>query len=235
MLSKLINGLRALLRKSEVERELDEEVQFHLEKEIEEHVGRGMSSEEARRIALRSFGGVDQVKEECRDARGVRWLENIWQDLRYGIRMMVKAPGFTVVAVLALALGIGANTAIFSVVNAVLLRPAPFQNPDRIVLVRQSLPKLGWFDLSASAAEFLDYQEGNAVFSEIAGFTNQSLNLTGVGEPQRVEAERVSPSLFPLLGVPPLHGRTFSPEEDQPGSNNVVILSYGLWQRQFGF
>src|SRR5881394_839305 len=128
-------------------------------------------------------------------------MTTLWQDIRYGIRMLLKNPGVTFVVVLALALGIGANTAIFSVVNAVLLRPLPFQEPDRLVLVKESLPKLGWLDLSTAPAEFLDYREGNEVFSDIAAFTDQSLNLTGQGEPQRVQAARVSASLFPLLGV----------------------------------
>lgn len=161
-------------------------------------------------------------------------MPSLIKDLRYAVRSLLKRPGLTAIASITLALGIGANTAIFSIVNAVLLRPAPFQNPDRLVLVRESLPKLGWLNLAASPAEFLDYKEQNEVFSEIGAFTDQSLNLTGTGEPQRIQAERVSPSLFPLLGVQPLAGRTLAPEEDQLGKNNVAILSYGLWQRQFG-
>lgn len=161
-------------------------------------------------------------------------MEAILQDLRYGIRVLLNRPGFTAVAVLTLALGIGANTAIFSLVNAVLLRPLPFKNPDELVLIKESLPRLGWVDLSTAAGEFLDYKERNQVFEEMAGFTDQSLNLTGQGEPQRVQAARISASLFPLLGVEPSQGRVFTEQEDQPGSNNVVILSHKLWQRHFG-
>src|SRR5258706_6782211 len=161
-------------------------------------------------------------------------MQTFWQDLRYGTRILLKKPAFTAVAVLTLALGIGANTAVFSVVNSVLVRPLPYKNPERLALVRESLPKLGWNDLACSAAEFLDYQEGNHVFSEIAAFTDLSLNLTGQGEPLRVQAARVSAGLFPLLGVEPHRGRVFSPSEDQVGGGVVVILSYALWQSHFG-
>jgi putative ABC transport system permease protein len=162
-------------------------------------------------------------------------METLRQDMRYGLRMLMSKPGFTIVAALTLALGIGANTTIFSMVNAVLLRPLPYQSPDRLVLVQEDLPKLGWSQLSASPAEFLDYKEGNQVFSEIAAFKDLSLNLTGQGvEAQRVQVARVSANLFPLLGIEPLGGRGFSPEEDQVGSSNVAILSYKLWKARFG-
>jgi putative ABC transport system permease protein len=161
-------------------------------------------------------------------------MDTLLQDLRFSLRMLAKKPGFTVMAVVMLALGIGANTAIFSVVNAVLLRPLPYRSPDRLVLVKENLPKLGWSLLSASPAEFLDYKEGNEVLSEIAAFRDLSVNLTGQGEPLRIQAARVSSTLFPMLGVHPLYGRVFSPEEDQVGGNKVIILEYGLWQRHFG-
>ncbi|MFN7949876.1 MAG: ABC transporter permease [Blastocatellia bacterium] len=160
-------------------------------------------------------------------------MNTIWQDLRYGARMLRKQPGFTLIAVLTLALGIGAVAAIFSVVNAVLLRPLPFAQAERLALVKESLPKLGLAQLSAAPAEYLDYRAGNEVFTELAAFTDRSLNLTGQGEPQRVQAARVSASLFPLLGVEPVRGRIFRSEEDQPGNDDVVILSHGLWQRHF--
>lgn len=161
-------------------------------------------------------------------------MHTLWHDLRYSARTFLKTPGFTLIAVVMLSLGIGANTAIFSIVNAVLLRPLPYYEPERLMLVKESLPKVGWNLMSAAPAEFLDYQAGNEVFSDIAGFTAQRLNLTGQGEPQRVEIARVSPSLFPLLGARPLQGRTFLPEEDQTGRNDVVILSHDFWQRYFG-
>ena len=161
-------------------------------------------------------------------------MNQLSQDLRYGLRVLLQKPGFTAVAVLMLALGIGANTAIFTVVNSVLLRPLPYQDPDRLALVKESLPKLGWNMMSASPAEFLDYESGNEVFSDIAGFTDQNLTLTGQGDPLRIQAARVSASLFRVLGVQPLRGRAFSQEEDQVGNNNLVILSHALWQSHFG-
>jgi predicted permease len=161
-------------------------------------------------------------------------MQSLIQDLRYAVRLLKKRPGFTFVAVLTLALGIGACSAIFSIVNAVLLRPLPFKDPDGLVLVRENLPKLYGPAVNLSGAEFLDYRDGNNVFSETAGFTDFKVNLTGIGEPQRVPAARVSASFFPLLGVAPAVGRSFAADEDQPGRNDVVILSNAIWSTEFG-
>jgi putative ABC transport system permease protein len=155
-------------------------------------------------------------------------------DLRYAIRMLLKNPGFTAVAVSTLALGIGANAAIFSVVNAVLLRPLPYPEPDLLVVVRENMPKMRYFAGTVTAGQFLDYKVGNEVFSDIAAFNSFGVNLTGVGEPQHIQAARVSAGLFQLLGIVPFRGRGFLSEEDRTGSDQVMVLSYGLWQRQFG-
>ena len=233
MLKKLRVQLRALFFKSRMESELEEEVKFHLEKEIEQNMARGMSPEEARLAALRSFGGVERVKEESRDARGIRFLEEVRQDLRYGARMLLKQPGFTLIAVIMLALGIGANTAIFSVVNAVLLHPLPFRESDRLVMIRETrLPQFSEFGVSPG--NFLAWQKQNTVFERMVAFGTPSFNLVGVGDPEPIQGMRVTDGFFAMLGAQPHIGRDFLPEEDQPGRGNVVILSYGLWQRRFG-
>jgi predicted permease len=159
-------------------------------------------------------------------------MQTVWQDVRYGIRMLGKAPGFTTVAVIVLALGIGANTAIFSVVNSVLLRPLPFKDPGRIVFVNKIAAK---GELAGvEGREFLDWQKQNETFEQIAAYTDNNFNLSGIGEPERVSCAQVSASLFPLFGVRPLIGRAFLPEEDRPGHNQVAVISRGLWQRRFG-
>jgi putative ABC transport system permease protein len=161
-------------------------------------------------------------------------MRTLLQDLRHGARMLSKNPGFTLIAALTLGLGIGAVVAIFSVVDAVLLRPLPYKEPERIALVQQSMPKIGWSFGGVSAPEMLDYIAGNESFAEMAGYGVVNLNLTGEREPRRIDVARVSHGLFPLLGVAPLLGRGFSPEEDEVGRNRVVALSEGLWRKHFG-
>jgi putative ABC transport system permease protein len=226
--------LRALLSRGAVERDIDDELRSHLEMVAEENVRRGMTPEDARRAALESFGDVTRVKEAARDVRGGGIVETVIQDVRFGVRMMIKNPTFTVVAVIALALGIGANSAIFSVVNTVLLRPLPYKDPDRLVMVWEDDSRHGYPRDTPAAANYIDWRDQNRVFEGMAAMTDQSFNLTGSGEPERIDGQRVSANLFPLLGVEPQLGRAFVPEEDQPGANHVVILSHGLWQRRFG-
>ena len=161
-------------------------------------------------------------------------MERLWQDVRYGVRMLVKSPGFTLVAVLALALGIGANTAIFSLVNALLLRPLPYKDPQRIVMLWESNRTRNNTRNVIAPADFLDWQEQSQSFEQMAQFVDMRFNLTGTGEPEEIPAQAVSTNLFSLLGVEPIKGRTFLPEESEPGKDQVVILSYDLWQRRFG-
>jgi predicted permease len=161
-------------------------------------------------------------------------MQIFWQDLRYAIRTLLKKPGFTAVVLIVLGLGIGANTAIFSIVNAVLLRPLPYTDPDRLVMIHEHLPKLFGPAVNLSGAEFLDYRDGNTVFAQSAAFTDIKVNLTGANDTQRVQGARVSASFFPTLGVAPALGRGFLTQEDQPGPNHVVVLSDGLWRTQFG-
>ncbi len=211
-----------------------ESLRQHLEGLIERNQAAGMSPEEARNEALRQFGGVEQVKESARDERVWMWPAEFWQDLRYGLRMLVKNPGFTIVAVTALALGIGASSAIFSVVNTVLLRPLPYKSPDELVMLSGDATHQGFPRNTPPPANFLDWRAQNTVFTGMASMAEQSFNLTGTGEPERLDGERVSANLFSLLGVEPQLGRTFRPEEDQTGKGCAVILSHGLWQRRFG-
>jgi putative ABC transport system permease protein len=234
MLNRLRLRLRALFRKAQMERELEEELRFHLEKEVEQNMARGMNAEEAGLAALRTFGGVERVKEESRDSRGVRFLEELWQDLRYGARLLAKNPGFAAVAVLTLGLGIGANTAIFSVVNAVLLRPLPFESPDQLVMIWQSNPQRGILQDLVSPPNLHDWQQQSHTFRQIAAFNPRGFGLTGTGEPEHLPGTFVSVELFPMLGANPLLGRNFLPDEGRPGGNRAVIISFALWQRRFG-
>src|SRR5438270_2423553 len=159
-------------------------------------------------------------------------MESLIKDIRYGVRMLTRNPAFTVVAVIALALGIGANAAIFSVVNAVLLRPLPYDDPDRLMMIRETkLPQFPEF--SVSPGNFLDWQKQNTVFEPLVAINATSFNLVEGGEPERLQGQRVTDGFLAMFGVQPQIGRGFLPEEDQPGHNFVVILSYGLWQRRF--
>ena len=234
MLSKLMTRLRALLNKPEMERELDEELRYHVERQTEQNIRLGMPSVEARQSALKSFGGVEQAKERSRDARGVRWLENFWQDIRFGARGLLNRPGFTLIAVITLALGVGANSVIFSFFNGILLRPLPFQQPARLVLLDEIATNRGGASLGVSWPNYLDWRAQNQVFSDLGGYQDITFTLTGVGDAEELPGVMASDRLFELLGVAPQLGRTFTPEENQPAHHRVVIISHGLWQRRFG-
>ncbi|MBO0727170.1 MAG: ABC transporter permease, partial [Blastocatellia bacterium] len=235
MLSRLKTALRALLRRSQAESDLEEELRYHIERQAEQNIRLGMNPAEARCAARKDFGGVEQAKERSRDARGMRWIEELWQDLRYGGRMLLKNPGFTLVAGVTLALGIGANTAVFSVINAVLLRPLPYRNADGLVMVWGNLLALGMERMGARAAEYDDYRRQTQIFSETAAFENLSFNLSEAGgDPERIAGARVTASLFPMLGAGVAAGRLFTTDNEQVGSDQVVIISHGLWRRRFG-
>ena len=222
-------------RKNRADREMEAELHFHLERQIEDNIKRGMKPTEARFAALRSFGGVEQVKEECRDAHGLRWLDRLWQDLSYAARGLRNSPGFTAVAVITLALGIGANTAIFSLVNAVLWRPVPgITEPDRLVQVGGSSGTNSW-NMNVSYPNYKDWRDQNQVFSHLAAYKNVTLSLSTDDVSDRIPGAMVSANYFEALGVRAFAGRTFLPEEDLiPGSCPVAILGYGLWKRGFG-
>jgi len=234
MLDKVRRRLRALLRRRAVEQELDEELRFHIEKEAERNVARGMSPDEALRVALARFGRFDNIKEECRDARGVRPVEEMWQDLRYGARKLRKSPGFTLVAVMTLALGIGANTAIFSVVNAVLLRPLPFDEPAQLVRVFGTNARRSSFSRPHSYPNFSDLRGQSETFETMAAYSSESAALSGDEAPEQISGVIASGDIFRVLRAKPLLGRLLGAEDEQPGRPRVVVISHGLWQRRFG-
>jgi putative ABC transport system permease protein len=227
--------LRSLFKRGRVEQELSEELRFHLEKLIEANAAKGMTSGETRCAALRELGGMEQIKEECRQMRRVNYIENFLQDVRYGLRQLRQRPGFTAVAVLTLVLGIGANTAVFSLVDTILLRPLPYRNPEGLVVVSETVPQMGGdTEIGMAAGEYLDYRDRNHSFIQTAAHEGAGFNLTGEGIPMRVNAAAVTASVFPLLGVPPRLGRTFTADEERPGGARVAVLSYALWQNHFG-
>src|SRR5918996_118344 len=225
---------RALLRGAKLNRELDAEVRFHIEMETEKYVRRGMTPGAARRLALRSFGPMERFKEETRDARGVSWFEQLAQDLRYGTRTLLKNPGFAAVAVLTLGLGIGANTAIFSVINGVLLKPLPYANADRLVLIQQQTPLARQQNFPVSITELYDYRKQLASFDGIVEFHQMSFDLLRRGEPDRVATGVVSPNFFAALGIKPILGRDFVDTDDDEGADAVLILGHAYWQGKFG-
>ena len=224
--------LQSLFRWAQADQELDEELRDHLERATEKYVAKGMAPEEARRLARLDLGGIEQTKEKCRDARSVNWIQDLIQDLRFGLRMLRKSPGFTAVAVLTLALGIGANTAIFGAVNAILFESLPYPHPERVMAISEVNK-----DGSRGKASFGMYREfaaRNQSFDALSLFASWQPTLTANGEPQRLEAERISWSYFRTLGVSPILGRDFQVSDDVLHGPNVVILSYALWQKRFG-
>jgi putative ABC transport system permease protein len=224
--------LRSLFRGRLIDQELDEELRYHLESKAQEYIARGMSLDDARRTALIELGGVEQTKEACRDQRGMNWIEILVQDLRYGLRQLRRRPTFTTIAILTLALGVGANTAIFCVLNAVLLRPLPYESSSDLVWLTNYLPRLQ--DHIVGTPDFVTWRSQNHSLSKLAAFEEGDVNLTGGINPERIHSAYITASLFPLLEIRPELGRGLRDEENVPGAPPVVILSHGLWQRRFG-
>jgi predicted permease len=226
--------LRRVFRRRSAEQDLQREMAHHLALETEANVRAGMTPVDAHLAAVRAFGGVAQKQEECRDAWGTRFVDHLRQDLGYGWRGLRHNPGFAAVVVLTLALGIGANTAIFSIVHGVLLQPLAYAEPDRLVALNQSAPQAGRPNLGFSVLDFTDFRERNRAFSGLAEYHSMWFILLGRPEPERVQTGVVSDNFFDVLGVKPLLGRTFLPGEDKLGSAPVLVLSYEYWQRSFG-
>src|SRR5712692_338918 len=214
--------------------EFSSEIEAHIQLEIERLREQGLSEEDARAAARRAFGNVTQAQERFYESGRWLWWDRLWQDVRFALRMLAKSPGFTAVAVLTLALGIGANTVIFSAVYAVMLKPLPFKDSGRLVFIRKKNPPRGWTRNPISPAEILAWRNESGAFEDMAAFTQSSCVLTGAGEAEEDPCEVASSNLFPLLGATPVRGRTFSADEDKAEGPRVAILSYGLWQRRFG-
>jgi hypothetical protein len=227
----------SLLRRGRYEREMEEEMRFHLEMQIEQNLASGMAAEEAHYAARRQFGNQTWLKEASREMWSLNSIETLIQDLRYALRTLMKSPGFAFIAVLTLALGIGANTAIFSVVNGVLLRALPYYEPERLVMVWADRPilqaQLGIPYFPVTVADFVDWRKENQVFEQMAALEPLRMNLTGGGEPESLVGLRASASLFPALGASFAAGRAFLPEEDQAGADRVVVISHGLWRQRY--
>src|SRR5215510_2567739 len=221
--------IRALFRTGDDDRDFGLELESHLSMLTEDKIRSGMTAGEARREARLELGGVAQLQQAHRDIRLFPFVDTLLQDARYGLTMLRRNPGFTIVAVLTLALGIGATTAIFSVVNAVLLRPLPYRDPDRLVLLSHYQEHDSTVD-----ADFLEWRDQAKSFEQIAAYVIGMADITGNGEAERVAAGVVSSDLFALLGITPALGRTFTPTEDMEGGPPVVILSDSLWRRRFG-
>ena len=234
LFSKTGSLIRNTIRRQRIDRELSEELGSYVELLTEKNMKQGMNERDAWRAAMLETGGVEQVKEEVRANRAGFALETFFQDLRYGLRSLRKKPGFTLTAVIALALGIGANTAIFSVINGVLLRSLAYRDASSIVMVWEKNIRGGRSQNSVSPANFLDWQKQSRSFEQIAATWDTRSNLTSAGEPEEIQVQRVSADFFSVLGVSPQRGRSFTKEEDQPDRNTVVILSDDLWQRRFG-
>src|SRR5882672_3190442 len=227
--------LRTLFRREGVLRDIEEELRIHVEMETERNIERGMPPDEAQAAARKSFGRLSRNTELSYDIRGGGRLEMVWQDLRYGARMLLKNPGFTLVVLLTLGLGIGANTAIFSVINAVMLRQLPFPNAARLVRLNESNPERGWPTFSVSHPNFLDWRARNQTFEALAATIGEDFTLNAGGEIEVVRGAAITADFLPALGITPTLGRNFLPEEDRPGGNTrVALLTYVFWQRRFG-
>jgi predicted permease len=234
MLSDLRYRMRALFYRKQVDAEMDEELAYHLDRETEKYRRGGARQEEAMRQARMALAGPEQVRQQCREGRGITAWEQLAKDLRYGLRILKKSPGVTAMILLSLGIGIGANTAIFSVTNTLLLKPLPYPHPDRLAILWLRSPAIGIPQDWPSPGQYHDIRTQNHVFDQTALAIDDSYTLTGVEKTQKVDAIEASSSLLPMLGAKPLLGRTFLPEEDRPGQPESVVLTYGLWKRTFG-
>lgn len=231
----LLIRLKALLKKQQADRDMVEEIQHHLALETQHNRELGMNTGDAARKARLDFGGIESVREAERDARGVRWIEDFVGDVRYALRSLRRSPVLAGAAILTLALGIGANTAIFSAVNAVILRPLPFADPDRLYMLWEQNPEKGWYKNVVAPANMLDWKEQVAAFEDMGAWADwqSSRTLTGEGRPIRLNSSYVTGNIFSVLGVRPISGRAFTPEESWKTGTQVILLSERIWRDQF--
>src|SRR5580693_9024300 len=230
-----MNWWHRLLRRKKMEEQLEKEMRFHLDQHTAELMARGVSPGEALRRARMAVGGPEQVKEQCRDARGTRWLEDFGQDFRYAMRMLRHRPGFAGVAILTLALGVGASTVMFTVVNGVLLRPLPYPQADRLVAVNGHTETWNaklYGEQNVAYPDFLDCKRESRSLT-LAGSIFNDGTVSGSGDPEHVEFQEISSNLFSVLGINLARGRVFLPEDDHSGAAPVAILGYTFWQRHF--
>src|SRR5690348_17041851 len=234
LLARFRSWLRWMGNGRKLERDMETEMRFHIESYAAELVCKGMSQQEAMRAARIEFGGIESHKDAMRAAVGVRWWGELGSDLRHGWRLFYKNPAFSAVAVLTLALGVGANTAIFSIVNAVLLHSLPYRDPDRLVRIFFNEPGVGLRDVRFSKPELDDLQTRAGVFEDVSPIFEGSEDLTGAGQPERVEGVNGSFSYFSMLGATPQIGRLFGQQDFTLGAASVVVISDGLWHRAYG-
>jgi len=230
----MIERLLSLLRRRRLDRELDVELRYHLESLEAEYRTRGLSVNEARLAARRDFGGVIQTQEAYRDQRGIPMLETLWRDIRFSLRSMRRTPVVTLAVIATLAIGIGANTAIFSVVNGVLIKPLPYPDSDRLITMSHSAPGVKVADVSSASFLYLTEREQNQTFEGVGLLSQGTATVTGRGEPEVVRRLSVTPEILPILRIAPLLGRYFSESDCAFGSRNTLVLTYGYWQRRFG-
>ena len=231
---RFLRRLRTLATQPKVDRDINKELDFHIRMEIEKRQRAGMTHEEARRTAMRDFGGVGRTREAVRDVRGITFWDTLSQDVQFGLRTLRRSPGYTLAAVTILALGIGANTAIFSVISGVLLKPLPYTDGSRLVLLQQSAPAAGLPTVGISIPEVFDYRSRLQAVQDLVEYHSMSFVLLNQGEPDRVDTGVVSANFFNMLGVKPILGRTFVPSDDVLGAEAVLVLSNEYWQQKFG-
>src|SRR3954465_1299837 len=227
-----IRRVLALFRWRSRDRDMEREMAFHVDSLARDYARNGLSDVEAQRAARRQFGNLTRLKERGHDERTMRLAEDVARDVREGTRALWRSPGFSVAVILTLALGIGGNTAVFSIVDQLMLRPLPYPNGDQLVMVAESVGANSHADVSP--ANWLAWRRESRTLRRFAAWRSWSFTMTGTGEPRRVNAQQVSSEFFPVLGVPPLLGRAISDEDDRPNGRRVAVLSYRAWQEQLG-